>query len=186
MWEPGQRGKERRTAEGEGQGEQRDARPETTGAEAHHWLHVVAPATPGVSSDWFVGSQEGLEFFFGSLRLLRLRNLSYDGTRATNKLMPQCARTDGMCEKTHTVITDHIDRLGLRRRGLARTHPGTIEGVHFALFRNRGNEVEARPSKYPSVQCDGQTRRCLLPSSRNETEFFARRDDLLKRFRNGV
>jgi len=106
----------------------------------------VVPFSFGVSDYFFLGGQVLLEWDFGSLLLHRLHRLTRDTSRASLQLTyPQpCLdnpknRREGMdrCQKLHYVLEAHFEALGLKQRGLLRSHPQAVERVHFTLFRDR-------------------------------------------------
>ena len=131
------------------------------------------PPTGGVLDSLFMGGQTLLEYMFGSLQLARLRGLRVaDGTRPTDKLAvpDRLIRPDG----THTgpevkigylhyALEAHLGQLGVRERGLLRTHSRCVELVHFARYQVRHMRLDVGPEleRAGARLCDGRQRLCI-------------------------
>ena len=132
----------------------------------------------GVADYFFIGGQQLMEWFWGSLQLARLSPLVRDARQPKQQLSwPQwCLNSrkwqrEGLsrCQKNHGVIEVHAAALGLRERGLFRTLP-LVEWVHFTLYRSRALtlQVPAADVSADSI-CDGRrlcARGSRLPARR--------------------
>jgi hypothetical protein len=142
----------------------------------------------GVADYFFVGGQQLMEWFWGSLQLARLSPLVRDARQPRQQLsFPQwCLNSvkwqrEGFtrCQKNHGVIESHAAALGLRERGLLHTLP-VVEWVHFTLYRSRGLTLQVPASDVSADHniCDGRrlcTRKGVSPSAAQAAAAWATR-----------
>ena len=97
----------------------------------------------------------------------RLSELTHDSSLRTQRLsLPQfCTQSPkwqkrgfDKCQKAHYVIEAHAEALGLKERGLLRSHPNAVERVHFTLFRDRAVSLQTKPDELrtSALLCDGR------------------------------